>query len=63
MAVAMTALRHCTECKQSLIEIDNRGELLRGCATCNIWWPLEGGMGVKLSVEDLQAIQKLNRAG
>jgi len=55
------ATTHCKECKQHLVEIDNRGRLLRGCATCNVWWPLEGGVNVKLSVEDLQAIQQLRR--
>ena len=25
----------CNQCKQPLIEIDNRGERLKGCLTCN----------------------------
>jgi hypothetical protein len=25
------------QCKQPLIEIDNRGERLKGCLTCNLW--------------------------
>jgi len=58
----MSDTLHCRECKQSLVEIDNCGELLRGCATCNIWWPLGGGMGVILSKKDLDAIQKIKRA-
>ena len=29
---------HCRECKQPLGEIDNRGQHLHGCMTCNIWW-------------------------
>jgi hypothetical protein len=27
----------CFECKQKFIEIDNRGEYLIGCLTCNVW--------------------------
>ncbi len=49
------------ECKRPLVEIDNRGHRLRGCLTCNIWWSLTGGGPVKLSVEDLQALQQLRR--
>jgi hypothetical protein len=49
------------ECKRPLVEIDNRGHRLRGCLTCNIWWSLKGGVAVKLSVEDLQALQQLRR--
>ena len=45
----------CFECKRPLVEIDNRGQRLRGCMTCNIWWSLIGGGAVKLSVEDLAA--------
>ena len=32
----------CLECKQPLVEIDNRGQRLTGCMTCNIWWSAEG---------------------
>jgi hypothetical protein len=52
-------ISYCLECKQKLIEIDNRGEHLTGCLTCNIWWSLRGWR--KLSVEDLQALQQLRR--
>src|SRR5262249_43196313 len=45
----------CTECKQPLIMVDNRGQWLRGCGTCNIWDTPEGAR-VKLSVEDLHAL-------
>jgi hypothetical protein len=51
----------CFECKRPLVEIDNRGQRLRGCMMCNIWWSLTGGGAVKLSVEDLEALQKLRR--
>jgi hypothetical protein len=27
----------CNQCGQQLIEIDNRGERLIGCLTCNLW--------------------------
>jgi len=51
----------CTECKQPLIMLDNRGEWLRGCGTCNEWRDSEGN-AVKLSVEDLTALHALRRA-
>jgi hypothetical protein len=51
----------CHVCKQPLIEIDNRGQRLTGCMTCNIWWSLTGGGAVKLSVEDLYALQQLKQ--
>ena len=49
----------CFECKRPLVEIDNRGHLLTGCMTCNIWWSVTGGGAVKLSEEDLYALQQL----
>jgi hypothetical protein len=55
------SISYCFECKRPLIEIDNRGKRLRGCMTCNILWSLTGGGAVKLSVEDLQALQQLRR--
>jgi hypothetical protein len=50
---------YCFECKRLLVEIDNRGHRLRGCLTCNIWWSLRASGTIKLSVEDLQALQQL----
>jgi Zn-finger protein len=50
----------CTECKQSLIMVDNRGRWLHGCLTCNIWHSQDGER-VKLSVADLGALQALKR--
>ena len=32
----------CHNCGQELIEIDNRGERLTGCLTCNLWAGEEG---------------------
>jgi hypothetical protein len=46
---------YCFECKRPLVEIDNRGQRLRGCLTCNIWWSVSGGGTVKLSVETIVA--------
>jgi len=48
----------CTECKQPLIEIDNRGQHLRGCLSCNEWHDRKGN-AVKLSRDDLAALQAL----
>ena len=56
------SVSRCFECKRPLIEIDNRGQRLRGCMTCNIWWSLIGGGAVKLSVEDLAALHALRTA-
>jgi len=50
----------CLECKRSLIEIDNRGQHLKGCASCNVWLSMSGKR-VELSVADLHAIQELRR--
>ena len=52
---------YCLVCKRPLVEIDNRGQRLTGCMTCNIWWSLTGGGAVKLSVEDLYALQQLKQ--
>ena len=52
---------YCFECKRPLVEIDNRGKRLRGCMTCNVWWSLTEGGAVKLSVEDLYALQQLKQ--
>jgi hypothetical protein len=51
---------NCKECGQPLIEIDNRGQHLIGCLTCNEWHG-EDGNPIKLSVEDLAALHELRR--
>ena len=51
----------CRECKQPLVEIDNRGKRLTGCMTCNIWWTAEDNK-VRLSEEDLRALHAIRRA-
>ncbi len=50
----------CRECKQPLVEIDNRGDHFTGCMTCNIWWSAEGEK-IRLSEEDLRALHALRR--
>jgi hypothetical protein len=52
---------YCFECKSPLVEIDNRGMRLTGCMTCNTWWSLRGAGPIKLSVEDLAALNATRR--
>lgn len=52
----------CNQCKQTLIEIDNHGERLTGCLTCNRWYTAEGKRK-KLSEEDLRALYLLKHGG
>jgi hypothetical protein len=51
----------CRECKQPLVEIDNRRRHLTGCMVCNIWWSADG-VKVRLSEEDLRALHLIRRA-
>jgi hypothetical protein len=51
----------CSECKQPLVEIDNRTMYLTGCMTCNIWWTNEGEK-VRLSEADLRALHATRRS-
>ena len=46
------------ECRHPLTEIDNYGQRLKGCMTCNIWWSLEGTK-VPLPEEDNFALRQL----
>jgi len=55
-----STVSYCFECKRPLTEIDNRGQLLTGCMTCNIWWSLRGAK-VRLSEEDLRALHQMTR--
>jgi hypothetical protein len=50
----------CRECKQPLVEIDDRGIHLTGCMTCNVWWSRDGEK-VRLSEEDLRALYAMRR--
>ena len=52
----------CLECKQPLVKIDNRGVHLTGCITCNIWRS-DDDEKVRLSEEDLHALQTLRHGG
>ena len=52
--------RCCRECKQPLVEIDNRGKHLTGCMNCDIWWSADNKK-VRLSEEDLAALHALRR--
>jgi hypothetical protein len=51
----------CNQCKQPLIEIDNRGERLKGCLTCNLWSTVDRKLWKWLSEEDLRALHALVR--
>jgi hypothetical protein len=48
----------CRECKQPLMMIDNRGQPLTGCMSCNIWWTADDKK-VRLSEEDLRALHSM----
>jgi hypothetical protein len=50
----------CHECKQPLIVIDNRGEHLVGCLSCNLWCDRDGN-AVRLSEEELAALHALRK--
>ena len=54
-------IARCNQCKQPLTEIDNRGERLTGCLTCNLWAMAEGARWKRLSEEDLRALHLLKR--
>ena len=49
----------CNQCHQPFIEIDNRGERLTGCLTCNLWSAADGKKWKRLSAEDLHALHLL----
>jgi hypothetical protein len=49
----------CNECDQRLIEIDNRGERLVGCLTCNLWTATESKGWIRLGEDDLRALHHL----
>jgi hypothetical protein len=50
----------CHECKRPLTAIDNYGERLTGCMTCNIWWA-HSGIKKRLPEEDLRALHQMMR--
>jgi hypothetical protein len=53
----------CYNCGQELIEIDNRGEHLTGCLTCNLWTSNDAKGWTRLSEEDLRALHQLRHGG
>jgi hypothetical protein len=53
----------CNQCKQPLTKIDNYGERLTGCLTCNLWATGDGTRWKRLSEEDLRALHLLARHG
>jgi hypothetical protein len=55
-----SAVDYCFECKRPLAEIENRGQHLRGCATCNIWWSPSDDK-VRLSEEDLRLLYHMRK--
>jgi hypothetical protein len=51
--------KSCQQCHQPLTEIDNYGQHLRGCLTCNLWATNDGKRWVRLSEEDLRSLHRL----
>ena len=59
----MPQSERCNQCDQALIKIDNRGEQLVGCLTCNLWAAAERERWIRLSEEDLRALHQLRHGG
>jgi hypothetical protein len=59
----MPQSERCNQCDQALIKIDNRGEQLVGCLTCNLWAAAERECWIRLSEEDLRALYQLGHGG
>ena len=59
--VRATPITCYNKCKQPLIEIDNRGERLKGCLACNLWSTVDRKLWKRLSKEDLRALHALLR--
>ena len=56
-------MERCHNCRQELVEIDNRGERLTGCITCNLWTSGDAKGWRQFSVEDLWALHQLRHGG
>ena len=56
-------MERCHNCGQPLIEIDNHGERLNGCLTCNLWTAGDATGWTRLSEEDLRALHQLRHGG
>jgi hypothetical protein len=59
MTIADDKPPRCNHCKMPLIEIDNRGERLIGCLTCNL---CDAEKWKRLSEEDLAALHRLRHS-
>jgi hypothetical protein len=55
--------KRCNQCDQELIEVDNRGERLVACLTCNLWAAEGKPEWVRLSEGDLRALHELRHKG
>ncbi len=56
-------MERCHNCGQELVEIDNRGQRLTGCITCNLWTADDAKGWTRLSEEDLRALHQLRDGG
>ena len=52
----------CNQCQQELIGIENRGERLTGCLSCNLWSVTGEKLWIELCADDLHALEELRRA-
>jgi hypothetical protein len=59
----VTRTERCNQCGQELVEIDNHGEQLVGCLTCNLWAAPEGRTWIRLNEEDLRSLHQLRHGG
>jgi len=55
-------MNQCNHCQQELISIDNRGERLTGCISCNLWSASGEKLWIELCAEDLHALHASRRA-
>ena len=51
--------QRCNQCGQEFVEIDNRGERLVGCLTCNLWAALGSTRWIRLNEEEMRALHQL----
>jgi hypothetical protein len=56
-------VQRCNQCGQELIEIDNHGDPLVGCLTCNLWSSADSTRWIRLGEEDLRALHQLRHGG
>jgi hypothetical protein len=53
-----SAMNRCKQCDQPLVEIDNWGQRLTGCLTCNLW-QADTGESCRLAPDDIVALRSL----